>query len=641
MDQHPSLNPFQFLQFRRQQTYLLGLYRLGRAREYPTLEPLRHWGNIPVPKPGQWLGHQIQNPSIANQFPPDDNFFPKYVRGGGGGGNTAASSAPSGAMPREFVDGLPRVIDTELHNLRFTKVLGWGGLGLAALYAMEDKLAQFKGWIVVKFFLPGAPDFEVEKGNHLLLGRCRHVVQLVPIRRPPKKGRGQESPGKGGVLGGITGGGVKRRAGDGGGVGGTDWTVGMVEAVGGRRPSKRRATAEDNLFVERTQGVDEEMLEDSPSTLFLENMARGSLNTWICKVGQEHKFSDKVLWLMFDCLFKGVIAMAHPPQLAREQEYEQSGGKWGTTHFDEQIPLWNKEARTSDDLVHFDLDPTNILVGDFNVGPDKAHSMIPVLKIADLGLMEEMKDHKKKSAEMMWGVRACGKAYNGWLSPEQFHEEWDYLKNPLPGRETDPRTKPKIAGQYGWRTNVYWLGLVMFNLITRFHPPPRPIPYSMGSEYITDERTGQKRQRDPWTYGGYLMHHRFKGQVDPDLLKTVCYCMTDDPEHRPSLEDLSRKISYKIAQDWPGEDDGATREWARGFFEKPGYAGPEKPKLFRSGPSSIFTGLALHANMDPDEEMEDAFNSFSTQPRGRFPLGPDAPMPPEAPSLDPDIEMFL
>ncbi|KAK4167117.1 kinase-like domain-containing protein, partial [Cladorrhinum sp. PSN259] len=386
----------------------------------------------------------------------------------------------------------------------FKKVLGWGGLGLAALYSVQEKLKggiqrKHRFDIVVKFFLPEAvEDFEGEKKNHVLLARSRHVVQLVPIKKPPKGA-----------------------------------------------------------------------LEESTATLFLEVMGRGNLHSWICKMGQADRFSDKALWLMFDCLFKGVVGMAHPPKLARKEEYEKTGGKWDRTHFDEQIPFWDVANKTSNDLVHFDLDPINILVGDFNVGRDKAHTMIPIMKVADLGLMNEMKDHREGNAEMMWGVRTCGKAFDGWLAPEQFHEEWDYLRNPLPDREYDPKTKPKTAGKYSWRTNVYWLGLVMFTLVTRMYAPLEPIPYSLGQVYVTDERTGRVKRRDPWSYGGYLMHDNFKDKVDRDLLMAVTCCMCDDPEHRPSLKELSDMITFKISQKWPSETDDQTRQWAAGFFSEP------------------------------------------------------------------------
>ncbi|KAK4224773.1 hypothetical protein QBC38DRAFT_547369 [Podospora fimiseda] len=629
MDQHPSLTLHQFLNFRRQQTYFLHLYRYGQAHQFPQLEPTRVWEHISVPKPGYWMGHRLSNPMVGNEYPPD-KFFSQYKKDDKG----ATGSKPSLEMQQDFIDTLPRVIDTEAHLLKFKKVLGWGGLGLAALYMVQDKRRRFKRWVVVKYSLPGAADFQGEKDNHLLLARNRHIVQVVSIRGLPREQlqtTTKKTVKKWGMM-------PKLSTAPKGGINPYD---NMQDSGFGRY-----------LFIEKTKGVDEEVLDFSEDTLFIEHMRRGNLGSWICKgVGEkEPKFSDKVLWVMFDCLFRGVVAMAHPASIARKTEYEASGGRYGQWDFEEQVlphTGWRREKKESDDLIHFDLDPSNILVGDFNLSKDKTHSMIPILKIGDLGLMNKMKEHKKRSAEMMWGTRATGKPFSGWLAPEQFHEEWDYLWNPLPDRETDPRTKPKVAGQYSWRTNVYWIGLNMFCLLTRFYPPKIPIPYWMGVEYITDEKTGKTTRREPWTYAGYLMRPDVIQEYDVDLLKTICYCMADDPMHRPDLKDLDRKIKWKLAQHWPGETDADTRKWAADFFSKPGMPGPEPPRSLFSGlnrftvpndsrygappavagPSSIFSGTALHANNSSDSELEETHNEFRNSPMGNYPIGPDTPVP--------------
>lgn len=129
--------------------------------------------------------------------------------------------------------------------------------------------------------------------------------------------------------------------------------------AGGRGQQPQRSTSEDVLAVERTVGVDKEALEDSTSSLIVEVLGRGNLHSWICKMGQGGQFSDKVLWLIFDCLFKGVVGMAYPPERARKEEYDRTGGRWGRTHFDQEIPKQKKELKESNHLIHFDLDPTN------------------------------------------------------------------------------------------------------------------------------------------------------------------------------------------------------------------------------------------------------------------------------------------
>lgn len=76
--------------------------------------------------------------------------------------------------------------------------------------------------------------------------------------------------------------------------------------------------------------------------------------------------------------------MQHPPRAppdpdARGAAWDQEIGP----DLDERITPFNQSAGY--DLVHFDLDVLNILVGDF-VGPD--HQTLPVFKVSDFGLAE-------------------------------------------------------------------------------------------------------------------------------------------------------------------------------------------------------------------------------------------------------------
>ncbi|KAK3690431.1 hypothetical protein B0T22DRAFT_441821 [Podospora appendiculata] len=197
-----------------------------------------------------------------------------------------------------------------------------------------------------------------------------------------------------------------------------------------------------------------------------------------------------------------------------------------------------------------------------------AHGLIPIVKIADLGLAEPMITKMRVAAVDMWLVRKCGKR-GGFYAPEQFHPEWNYIHG-LPALEL--RLTPTVAGRYSWGTNLYWVGLIMWSLVTLHRPPRAPHPYHSIPVVTTYDKT---KWREHWTYGGYMYSDRWK-HIDAELRRTIAACMSDVPEDRPDMRELWDLIQRKThdASQWPDEDDEATRMWARDFFEEPGVAGP-------------------------------------------------------------------
>lgn len=90
----------------------------------------------------------------------------------------------------------------------------------------------------------------------------------------------------------------------------------------------------------------EEAIEESDLVaggLFLEFMERGTLEKWIVKMAKERKtFSDGALWNIFDCLARGLVALAYPEKDWRVEE---------SAMMFKDDPV--------DPMVHFDIDPTN------------------------------------------------------------------------------------------------------------------------------------------------------------------------------------------------------------------------------------------------------------------------------------------
>ncbi|KAL2016727.1 hypothetical protein VTK56DRAFT_3156 [Thermocarpiscus australiensis] len=109
-------------------------------------------------------------------------------------------------------------------------------------------------------------------------------------------------------------------------------------------------------------------------------------------------------------------------------------------------------------LVHWDIDPQNILLGDYYVGPrPERHGVVPVLKLGDFGSACAINPELLQQRSLMWQLRANAK-YR-FFTPEQFSEEWDWID----GCPNDAgHIRHGTAGQYGWKTNLYQLGLLTF-----------------------------------------------------------------------------------------------------------------------------------------------------------------------------------
>ncbi|KAK0730978.1 hypothetical protein B0H67DRAFT_639418 [Lasiosphaeris hirsuta] len=158
-----------------------------------------------------------------------------------------------------------------------------------------------------------------------------------------------------------------------------------------------------DLTREEVEQSQRKIVDNDDSVLILEVMSRGDLDKWIAKMGviNRHKaepqdrFSDKVLWLMFECLFKGVAGTAYP--LVGWHNYWSTGGDLGPT-VDGRIPPFDYRGA---EWTHFDLDPLNILVGDSNDGQNQ-HTLMPIIKIGDLGLGSNMKTIKKREPIKLW-----------------------------------------------------------------------------------------------------------------------------------------------------------------------------------------------------------------------------------------------
>lgn len=222
-------------------------------------------------------------------------------------------------------------------------------------------------------------------------------------------------------------------------------------------------------------------------------------------------------------------------------------------------------------IVHFDLDMTNVLVGDYDTDE---HNILPIAKIADLGLCEPFDGHGWGASDHLWSCRRQGK--RTIYTPEQFTEEWDHFKD-------NPRDSgAKVAGNYNWWTNLYQLGIVMYGLITLHEFEAGPIPT------FAEIRYPDRSRKEVWGYGMDLLHCPYSN-FDFDLVNVVAACLCHDPADRPDMHDLERLIESKVgAQPVDGHGSQFVREWGRKYFEgvpPPSYkkmpSGRERLEIYR------------------------------------------------------------
>jgi len=112
----------------------------------------------------------------------------------------------------------------------------------------------------------------------------------------------------------------------------------------------------------------------------MEHLSNGNLQGWIEKAGTTGViFPADELWLVFDCLVRACIAMRHPPRY----QLPAGGGRprppWGGP-IPETVPPPGTVGVAHSNIVHFDIDPSNIFVGGFGIG---THVNMPVIKVSN------------------------------------------------------------------------------------------------------------------------------------------------------------------------------------------------------------------------------------------------------------------
>ncbi len=280
------------------------------------------------------------------------------------------------------------------HSLSFNRVLGFGGYGVAALFDVRDTTIgpDVPKQVVVKIDTKGEGINNEKRwldvcictifhNRHLIgllltftcmqyLQYAKHIVQRIhfPKKPPPpratlKRKRPQRDSGDD----------------DDDDDSDSDSDSESDNDGNGERPTLRRLPRRRPKDL---GNIDSD--HDLDSVIILEYLRRNNLSKWIGKMNREGDptwWSNREMWIMAECsasccslycekrsselkanvfaVFRAVVAMRYPPKLQRNFDVD---GLDACGEQDEQIPPAEHRVE-SEDLVHFDLDPSNGMLG--------------------------------------------------------------------------------------------------------------------------------------------------------------------------------------------------------------------------------------------------------------------------------------
>ncbi|KAL8338218.1 hypothetical protein RB601_006515 [Gaeumannomyces tritici] len=401
-----------------------------------------------------------------------------------------------GKNKAEVVQSLPRKAINDYSGgllaagARFVRLLGAGGNGAACLYEVVNQKTGAKKRIVVKMSLRGT-DMRNEKNVLTWLKRCRHITQLATIAE-------------------------------------------VHEMLGNEEHGNPAVPLQLHHLNLDAETVDAIKKVDAEKSLLIQIFSdKGALDKMVALLARLRiPVRDKFCWRLLECLVRGCIAMWSPVR----KQAEASG---------QPVPNWppliQEELPPMDELylsnfVHFDLDPYNIFLTS-----DVDHPIMPMAQIGDFGATKPMhKDVLRENDFMMWVLRHTGK--QGYLAPEQFTDQWDYCYlNPwkqLGKPKYKFRTSYQhVAGNYGWWTNVWAIGVTMWVVIMQRAPMNPPVPKEIPILPNMEADPGGDGRRTFWMYA-HPLNEPGHAHISDTLRHLVVRMMADEPCDRPSLKEL-------------------------------------------------------------------------------------------------------
>ncbi|PHH83706.1 hypothetical protein CDD82_4668 [Ophiocordyceps australis] len=291
-------------------------------------------------------------------------------------------------------------------KLHWIKVLGTEGSGIVTLWeAVFENGERVK--VVIKMAIGGNVYFDSRRklGWHQRYGRSRHTVQALDLPMMVAKRRLPQTVGSDG------------------------------------KP--------ELPFLYNPEPFNDAKL----NVLTLEHMDQGSLYEMMVLASRKGiRFSNKVLWEMWECLVRAVGSVAYEPAMSKEpMAFEEC-----LDDIKNRIACIPIDSSTYD--VHFDLDEHNVLLH----SNDETHSCGPVLKFHSFGAFS----HDMRECWQTWNYKHYLAARQmpriNRALPEQIHEEWDTFESRKPpkasffsGNSATDIDRSVVAGSYGSWCNIY------------------------------------------------------------------------------------------------------------------------------------------------------------------------------------------
>ncbi|KAE9381092.1 kinase-like protein [Stipitochalara longipes BDJ] len=247
------------------------------------------------------------------------------------------------------------------------------------------------------------------------------------------------------------------------------------------------------------------------------------------------------VWKLFECMVDGLSVLEYGNELtlrSPENSYRATiRENW-------------------DPIVHFDLKPENILLG-----VDKAvHGTSPVYKIGDFGSAENISSF---DGPHEWKRRFAkrDRTTDGYFAPEQFSATW----------EARDYKASSVAGKYTFKTNIWGIGCIMYQimLLSDETPDPRtPFTPSFAATWVVNGTPPAGR-----TYGNALRGGLPVTSQSPvysnELIDLVQLCLMEVPDDRPSLIVLRERIRLGINDVAQAGGIGASPEYWNYFTPAP------------------------------------------------------------------------
>ncbi|KAH6885830.1 hypothetical protein B0T10DRAFT_608262 [Thelonectria olida] len=420
----------------------------------------------------------------------------------------------------ELVDQPDKFSDDEVRNLfyhtewkgfrlEFIKILGAGGFGAATLWNVD-----FEGGISRKVVIkiPTTEEFDPanETAWHNRYAGSQHTVQIVNLDQLAQ------------------------------------------QATDEFRTNHPRKTLKYN------RGIEFNPLRQK--AMVLEYMCHGDLFGILKKASEQNvQFPDRALWGIWECIVNGLAAVAYQPAFTgRGQVFEDE------VNAARQAGLLDDFLRRLESMpvshdVHFDLEETNILVGE---SPDQPG--LPIFKLHDFSEFSFF----MRRAWQTWETKSYWKRRHPVkmtrISPEQIHEDWDKISTNADGAvgefqgENLSRGHP-IAGRYGMWTNIFLAAKTMEAAITLIY-----LAHPMTAKRYTSingTTTGK-------TYG-WRLNRSSLANVDADLRDNICQCLFERPVDRPNVVSLLRKVEERKQMPFKQSEKELKKFWKELLAPKP------------------------------------------------------------------------